>query len=347
MKSREFNSFAYEVLLFGAVILIIASLCIPNYLRAKDRASDFEAKSNLHSIQVLCERFNIDNESYPAVLIGGEFLGPVAKEKSRRVGAYIEGYAFTIENDSLDPLIAGGYLQRYPENPFFRNGGEILAEQRRKYDPLNPESKRSEGNYRFGKHGTSMGNVMPDHRYPLYMRSSKAQAKNISSNISYLDSFADFARYSFYDSYRGNEKPYYFPGAFFYKTNGYPYTSHFSGQTIASAKERAAEPVPLDRYIMGVYGRLGRPGLDVLGEVNITFKGDINDEVQSLMSENMAWIKGFDKYGKFNPGCPYRQEYAVYLEGTNWLGYGNPNGIRDGIILELNSGGPIMNDSHQ
>ena len=101
-----------ELLVVITIIGILAAIALPNYIKAKDKAKEVEAKANLHTIQVAVERYNTDHREYPAYLLGGDSDGWVYwhdlwnepnPDPALPANAWVQ-----------DPLVEYAYITSYP-----------------------------------------------------------------------------------------------------------------------------------------------------------------------------------------------------------------------------------------
>jgi len=348
-----------ELLVVIVIIGILAAIALPNYIRVKDKAKEAEVKSNLHNIQLSIERFAVDTEGvYPQYLIGGDIRYAANWDESRNVGALTGITEIQSRYQLTDPLLRRGYVESYPKNPFARNGAAIAKFQIDVNDPLRNDGSGPRIGCRFGGTCTIMGNVSADFRFPYFISSAPGQAPFEEQ------SYADFYGYRFYDLWWGNRPKLYLPGEFFYKSNG----PIIAADPNSIDSDRPIQPVEIDQYIMGGYGSIRSKGSDVLGpEPNIIaysttslpngmqfayipeeekvgpMQGDPGDPGgpggggQGQRIEIPSWTRWYntpDQDGGY-PGSPYSVSSNIGLEQVS---YGNPNGVRDAIILVLNAG---------
>ncbi|MCC7479471.1 hypothetical protein IT575_13585, partial [bacterium] len=179
-------------------------------------------------------------------------------------------------------------------------------------------------------------------------------------------------QYDFWDMWQGNKPLPYLPGQFFYKG---------SGPIIAIGNNDAADqpilPTEIDQYMMGGYGGIRTKGKDVIGdEEQITYftgasihNGWLADATfadgpnngPTPMQGNPGGGPGGPGGGNNGPGeqfiwpwtrsvtadneyegSPYQP--ANIGDSNEQLQYGNPNGIRDGIVLVLTAGEDYIGD---
>lgn len=351
-----------ELLVVIVIIGILAAIALPNYIRVKDKAKEAEVKSNLHNIQLSIERFAVDSEGvYPQYLIGGDIRYAAQQSTGSNVNALSGITEITNRFQLSDPLLRRGYIDSYPKNPFARNGAAIHKFQEDINDMLRNNANGQIRGNRFGGSCTLMGNVSADHRFPRFFVSQPGQTPDPNA-----ESHANFDGYKFYDLWYGNRPKLYLPGEFFYKSNG-PIVVATTSSVDTSTP---VQPVEIDQYIMGGFGSIRSKGSDVLGtEPNISafaiskagngtqiafnppagrpevgpMQGDPGDPggggsgqtgVEVNIPSWTRWARTADTNNRFG-GSPYSAATNIGLEQ---LSYGNPNGIRDAIILVLNAG---------
>lgn len=334
----------------GGIVLWLSMLSFVLLLvMAMDETSDAkaaarlgEAKRNLHDIQVSVEQYLIDNEEYPAYLIGGgrDYTAKVDVNAARPFGGIL---VLTDLTRVPDPLVRLGYLS-YPRNPFTAPEGrgdthwrtdvhqmQLAIAGSDEQDPL----RNGEGGLgstcgtRFGQFCQTVGQVLADPRYPQIVFSQLEQTPTEP-----YPSYAGVG-YPFWDLYTGDQPKPYLPGEFFYKSSGVTLS--------ADAATSEIKPILPDKprtYIMGLYGPRTDKGKDVIGE-----------EQQVI-----GWVKGADGQLSWDAAAvkcwpwtrstadPQRREGCPYLPGqpgeAHQYQYGNPNGVRDGLALVLTSGAP-------
>lgn len=350
-----------ELLVVIVIIGILAAIALPNYIRVKDKAKEAEVKSNLHNIQLSIERFAVDTEGvYPQYLIGGDIRYAADVRDAANVNALSGITEITNRYRLSDPLLRRGYIDSYPKNPFARNGAAIHKFQFEVQDLLRSGANGDTRGTRFGANCTIMGNVSADHRFPNFVEHTPGQTPDPRA-----ESQADFDLYRFYDLWYGNRPKLYLPGEFFYKSNG----PIIAAGTSSIDANNPIQPIEIDQYIMGGYGSIRSKGSDVLGtEPNIQaygvafnggsqlafgppeerpgigpMQGDPGDPGGGGSGETgtaltipswTRWSRNANTNNEF-VGSPYSQTTTIGLEQ---LAYGNPNGIRDAIILVLNAG---------
>ena len=347
-----------ELLVVIVIIGILAAIALPNYIRVKDKAKEAEVKSNLHNIQLSIERFAVDTEGvYPQYLIGGDIRYAASYTEGANVAALTGITEIQNRYEMSDPLLRRGYIESYPKNPFARNGAAIAKFQEDVNDMLRNGASGPRLGCRFGGTCTIMGNVSADFRFPEFQSNAPGQTPQIEA------SQANFPGYRFYDLWWGNRPKLYLPGEFFYKSNG----PIIVADPDSIDANRPIQPVEVDQYIMGGYGSIRSKGSDVLGPEPLiiafsTTKLPGSGQLALLEKEPTVgpmqgpgdpggpggggtgqrieipswtrWYNTQDSDGTW-PGSPYSVSSTIGLEQVS---YGNPNGVRDAIILVLNAG---------
>ncbi len=320
-----------ELLVVIVIIGILAAIALPNYIKVKDKAKEAEVKSNLHNIQLSVERFAVDTGGfYPDYLIGGQ--GKYSQIQGVSANPFINIRDVDDRQNLSDPLLRKGYIDSYPKNPFATNGYAIHRFQEEVNDPLrNGTTDRSSiQGTRFGPYCVLMGNVLADLRFINYVVTDRSTGRQITFN-----SYAD-QEYKFWDMWRANKPNPFLPGEFFYKSAG----------PVMVAREstfRADEPViptSIDQYMLGGYGAIRTKGKDILGpEPTIQFqtsRGGAGGQTGARF-EIPSWTRSTredrDQATNRYLGSPYSS--ARPGESVDQLAYGNPNGVRDGIVLVL------------
>jgi len=342
-----------EMLVVIAMIGILASIALPNYLKAKDKAKEAETKANLHVIQVALERYAADHVGeYPVYLIGGD-------ERGWRKCDVVTLRPPT-ERPPADPLIAYNYITGYPKNPFVQDGLTDIIEITGNPDNLHYGG----GDIRFGFDGTTMGNTLEDPRLLWTER-------GVLSKLQYT--FAPDAIYAANNSLEGDfVNPFYtmgglpdrsgtdaadmrsrtvkafWPGQFFYRSTGEILLRNQSDeQAIRSSVQKIWDVrfISINRYMLGCYGSSRTTGEDIFRLTNIAgdainnVNGDENGGVYSpnYPFQNIPFaspeVFGGGQKG-IMPMFPYYTEDNLQVRRYF---YGAPDGYADGVIMVYTS----------
>lgn len=320
MKMNRFR--LMEILTVMVAIALLAGIALPRFDAAKAAAKGAETKGGGHFVQVALERFATDHHGrYPDYLIGGAAEYSIYnKDDYQKPFQNITAIADLATVS--DPLLREGYLLAYPKNPFATNGGAVHRFQEDIDDPLrNGTDEAKLRGTRFGPLCEQMGNVLTDFRFGEFTTKVDGSARTFAS-------FADI-EYPFFDLWKTSKVNPFLPGELFYKS---------MGPVAASAGLDADKPlVPryATTYILGAYGSIRTKGMDVLGA----------EPMLSVGGRNLpAWTRStkteVDDDGRYL-GSPYgsasERKDARVVPGIPGLVYGNPNGIRDGIVIVVTS----------
>lgn len=248
-------------------------------------------------------------------------------------------------------------------------------------DPLRNGTDGDNGNNgyelgtRFGPYCTTMGSVLADFRYQEWIFVDVD-----TGGYTPYPTDCDI-EYDFFDMWEGNRPLPYLPGQFFYKSIG-PIIA--VGDVNADKDGDPVIPTEVDQYMLGGYGSIRTKGKDILGpELPIRYLRRADAGSNWLASATWT-EGGFDtggivptQGGPGDPGGPggggtggtsFQEVYpwtrstdsltdpdlGEYLgspysranagDSNDQLQYGDPNGIRDGIILVLTAGEDYIGD---
>jgi len=359
-----------ELLVVITIIGILAAIALPNYIKAKDKAKEVEAKANLHSIQIAVERYQTDHHEYPPYLLGGDSDGWLYWHSE-----WDDGSPNPVETSNTwvqDPLVEYNYMVSYPENPFIDAGdGKLIIDS----TSFEPDPQQGDGDPRFGYKGNIMGCGLDD---PNFFRDahpnlpySRIETKRTldrgtydPTSLGYPDPDApptDEDNLSFPGLYYnmggrfnpGTEKVIFtfWPGSFFYR----------SATDIQPARSGYSWPYPntnyqghVLRYMLGVWGSQRTPGKDAIRLQEVT---------PDKACETISWRLPPPWGGVADLPCGYTGSLssdnglglpAVFGGGDHTLGpwwpadrdpnnlghfvYGAPDGVKDGLILILTTG---------
>lgn len=340
---------------------ILAALALPNYVKLKDKAKEAETKAALHNLQLVLERWAVDNGGdYPPYLIGGDNTDATALlGHGQNPSGFVEEVPL---GASSDVLIRDGYLDAYPRNPFVRNGNAVHKLQVAIGDPLrNASPMASMFGTRFGPYGSLMGSVLCDARWMTRPYTDPAGRQCT------VDTFSSI-QYEFYDIWIGNLQKPFLPGSFMYKAMGEivptpgrrDHLLTFKlGDTDASlqqdTRDRATYPIGLSQYMLGAWGAFHTAGMDILGEEPLVLfsysgsrrstysPGAVFDPATGALLKHPPsvdfcnvlgvppWTRGVNRA---HVGPLWGSPYGVG-DCNQQMSYGNPNGMRDAIIMVL------------
>ncbi|MEO7993618.1 MAG: type II secretion system protein [bacterium] len=355
-----------ELLVVITIIGILAAIALPNYIKAKDKAKEVQTKSAIKSLQVAIERYAVDQEEYPLFLIGGDHEGwdfwhrkfnEATPDRSRPQNAWVD-----------DPLILGGYLDGYPENPFVDNGAAVIAMT----GPVNPPATgytAGDGDPRFGFRGTTMGNGVEN---PMVFRNwdgDPHQLIETERTLTTVTGGDPFAKgFGIPDSdprgmhyamggrkqndqngnFEGNTSTHW-PGNFFYR--GFS-DRWYGNKGWEFAYPTTFQATDVNRYLLGGYGAYGTEGADVLRlatkdlyDNQVYYRRPppwtpsdtalrLNYEVDpSVWKGGLPEMAGGGSNG-VGPWFPYDRS----PDAPNTFIYGAPDSHPDGVVIVLNPG---------
>jgi len=373
MRSTQRGFTLIELLVVITIIGILASIALPNYIKAKDKAKEVEAKASLHSIQIAIERYNVDHREYPPFLLGGDSDG------------WLYWHAKWNENDPdihepanawvQDPMIEYGYITSYPENPFVDAGdANIIIDATAFID----DPQQGDGDPRFGYKGNIMGCGLDDPAFfeydPANWTNCRTETKRTLTRGIYTPETYGFpSRNAQWDQYPGL---YYNFGGRYNRANGGTIMTFWPGNffyrsasDVQPARKGWTLPNPnwgymghTVRYMLGVWGCQSSPGKDVIRLEERTpdkdakllywrypppFPDPPESKLPRVACTYLCDCSGQGDTGGgglpavFGGGGP-RQGPAFPADRDpahmgNFI-YGAPDGIRDGLILILTTG---------
>ena len=358
-----------EFMICTMFLLVILGLFFCGCTQKIKEAYFKEVRENLKVIQTALEKYAVDNNgSYPQFILGGDLKGWDTCEGCETIVAR-PGFASNLKQTNLkgggarppkDPLINGGYLESYPQNPLLKHFGD-KAPSLSGGVPGQPGS----GDVRFGYSGLVMGNGLDDPRYlwgkypvfdqPEKIRIQPTRLVNTMSQAAFLRHFASIHPnntvnpfYSFGgipDSLTQNKiMNWWWPGQFFYRSSGEmqiltDINPDDPGEsTVLTIWD--FEIIKIDRYILGAYFDTATEGIDLIR--NTTLEGSKIDNRSGMIR---------DKYRR-SSSSPYPESTTVYMSPPEVFGggdeglapffpyldsdgnfiYGAPDGYPDGIM---------------
>jgi hypothetical protein len=203
---------------------------------------------------------------------------------------------------------------------------------------------------------------------PRYILWNFVDLTNPNNNDSQARTWAE-VEYRFWDMWQGNKPTPYLPGQFFYKS---------AGPIVAIGNNDGSQdpviPTDSDQYMLGGYGSIRTKGKDLIGDerqIIFTTRSDAasnwvagsgippvsgpqaarHEPMQYPLPEpnpppqnggttagqQAVWPWTRSRYSETErQGSPYSPALAEH--SNDQLSYGNPNGIRDGLILVLTAG---------
>jgi prepilin-type N-terminal cleavage/methylation domain-containing protein len=338
-----------ELLVVITIIGILASIALPNYIKAKDKAREAEVKANVHSIQIALERYAVDHGGqYPKMLWGGDEKGwmPIEGVGCRTMWpSEHEPYNGTNETSAappFDPLIHLAYMTSYPRCAFL-NDGEGLSTIIRWTGPS--PCKIGDGDPRFGFAGEIMGNILEDPRY-LWQRLPNGQIQLSRIKNCFLDEATTY--YVGMVNGRTPANPFYamggipewkrftedvssgwaisnldsaitlkafWAGEFFYRSGGtYLFQQNFLIDSLSNPNLNRIwnfRYTRIDRYFLGGFGSMRTDGKDV---IRLT-------DVQGAAIDNR---NGYQNGGNYEPHPNYTRTEStpIYFSSPECFGGG-------------------------
>lgn len=360
-----------ELLVAVAIISLLAAIALPSYYKIKGKAKEAETKAALHNIQLELERWAVDHDgTYPEYLIGGDnriLISPTDQFSE------MNGYTMEVPvSGCSDMMLREGYVTCYPRNPFVRDGRPVFRMQRDIGDALrNSSTTGSMFGTRFGATGTIMGQVLCDARWI-----SREYASDYLKRTVLVQTYSSI-QYDFYDIWLGNLQKPFLPGSFMYKSMGdlvpsVGRTDHLTEMSRVDSStavqldtlDKVTYPISLTRYILSAWGGFHTKGLDLLGEeplVVFSYSGTrrIHGSTTAIFSPVTGsqlnspgvvdsysmlgvppWTRGVNRS---HVGPLWGSPFGAGRDDEQ-LSDGNPNGMRDALIIMLTAGGD-SNDS--
>jgi prepilin-type N-terminal cleavage/methylation domain-containing protein len=376
---KEHGFTLIELLVVITIIGILAAIALPNYIKAKDKAKEAEVKSNIHTIQVAIERYEVDAHRYPSFLLGGDTEG--WHKWHLRWDVDTPPPTDPCNNLVQDVLVQYGYITSYPKNPFVDDGMAIIQSTSATGSGPGGAFQPGDGDPRFGFSGAIMGNGLSD---PAYYRNRTIGIPPIETPlIETRRTLQDDAvqQLGFLEPpdglhwMMGGRKGFdadgevitvsvFWPGNFFYRgLFDHPlerkgWTWYDPGTIPGGTK--------MNRYILGGYGSTRTDGLDAIRLETLNY--DATDDVYYRLPP--PWYKyarssgikcgyaddGSDPSGT-GSGLPevcgggdaFTGPFYPYNRGDDEDGfaygqyiYGAPDGHPDGVIIILTAGADIV-----
>ena len=333
-----------EMLVVITIIGILASIAVPNYMKAKNKAKEAECKSNMHVIQAALERYATDHDgNYPPYLIGGDKAAwDYWHSRNDR--------AFPNASFLQDPLIAFGYIDGYPKNPFVNDGSVVIT------TTGGLQGQAGTGDPRFGMGGDVIANVVDDPRYYRQDNPNDPRDPVIETYLSLpltvpAGFFPDRYHYmmgGFPDS-NGTYHKAAWIGDFFYRAIKEVKLGRTGAQTGVVKLPDYGWSGTNDYYMLGTFGAEETRGMDVVRLVNT----DSNNNQLSYRTPPESGlnipigIDGVNGNGlpelfgggdrEHGPVWPYN--YDIDKTGIEEVRFGAPDGFIDGVIMVLTSTG--------
>jgi type II secretory pathway pseudopilin PulG len=370
-----------ELALSLALLVLLVMMVLPGCTSGIRQAYLDEARGNLKIIQTALERYAVDHDGcYPQYILGGDISGWDTKTGCETIVARPH-FADNLKQTNLkgggarppeDPLISGGYLESYPDNPFMKK-----FEEKAPTFSGGIEGHAGSGDVRFGFSGTIMGNALDDPRflwgrYPLYakpedIRCQPTRLVNTISMSAWMRNFGSLHPKNeinpFYstggipDSKRKNKTVRrWWPGTFFYRASGeMKLRSDYDPENYEKADTLTIwdfEVESFSRYMLGVYADRAHTGLDIIrlttldgaiiqnrsGIIHGVYRRSPMADYDETKQVYMSPPEVFGGGGKgIAPMFPYFDENGDFI-------YGAPDGHPDGILCVFIDGNRSLDE---
>jgi len=366
-----------ELLVVITIIGILAAIALPNYVKAKDKAKEVQAKSSIHAIQVALERYQTDQEQYPLFLIGGNAEG--WRVWHQRYDEANPDPLLPANKWVMDPLIFAGYIESYPTNPFVDSGSAVISSTGVATGP-GGSHQPGDGDPRFGFRGNIMGNGLDApmvYRRNLSGEDNKPESNVVETRRTLLTTtnnnplalgFPDWEQRGSHWNMGGRRQKKtingqqtittvttHWPGNFFYR--GFP--ERFAirkGWTID--EPNWYHHTEVSRYMLGLYGAYTSEGADAIRlEQSCNTCPDQGDQGLRYQLPSpfdnylfyLSWMPLHDRKGGMpevaGGGSEIKGPWLPYDGSEEYRGafiYGAPDGHNDGIVLVLTPGEEVQ-----
>jgi hypothetical protein len=300
-----------EVVVIVGIIQLLVGVALPPR-GFPTKAREAEIKQSLHNLQLAVEKYAVDhNGAYPAYLTGGEARWTAMVYISSRSEPFSGEAPCPALKQVTDPLLSGGYMTVYPRNPFAKNGVGVHNAQLTMPldapggDPLRNgvDTGRLYGT-RFGAYCTSTGQLLGAKYYFLQASAESGVRQKAytvaTAPIPGLPPSADVT-YPCWDVWSSSKARNPLPGEFIYAGTG----PVIAVGNASGSGQYPILPTEIDSYILAAFGGPRTKGKDIM---------------------DLA-------------GIPFRLPWHIYDSyPQSHLAYGNPDGIKDGIIIAITPG---------